>query len=124
MKWFKLNDPGCEFCSQDGKYYGRINGNTFVLTGNRFVKTSLRKNGYMPDEVTEPIVDSLKMLPHHIRYAKEAVRRAGSKLKKLKRNGPFMPPEVGRTIKAQLAMIPHHIRYAKGAIGEMRNLAD
>jgi hypothetical protein len=121
MEWYTLNDPECEFCSHNGNVYGRVNGVTFVLSGNSFIETRILRNGYMPDEVTEPVIAAIRMIPHHIRYAKEAVRRVK---KKIKRNGPFMPSEVSKTIKTHLSMLPHHYRYVKGAIGEMKNLAD
>ena len=126
MKWYTVNDECCQFAKEGGKVLGRINGKLYELKGDEFVKCkSLKGNPYMPDEVTDTIIQHARMLPHHLAYAKEKVKRAKSRLK---RNGPFLPSEVKNVFTQHAKMLPHHIAYAKGAMqnrfGRMSSLED
>lgn len=46
MSWYTLNDKRCQFSKVNGKYYGKINGITYELAGNEFVrvKTTIKNS--------------------------------------------------------------------------------
>jgi hypothetical protein len=127
MKWYSINDPSCNFANEGGKIFGTVNGKIYELTNNGFEPVKgVKKNPYMPDEITEPLYQHAKMIPHHLAYVKGKAAKLKKKI--LKRNGPFIPNEVKSIITTHAKMLPHHIAYAKGVahskFGRMSSLED
>ena len=113
MSWYTINDPSCKFDKSGSRVFGEVNGRVYELTDAGFQPSSVKKNPYMPDEIVDPMVMHARMLPHHLAYAKEKVKRLGRRA--LRRNGPFLPTEVKNIISTHAKMLPHHLSYAKGA---------
>ena len=83
-----MNNDRCTFTVENGKLLGRIEDRIYeidTLENEISMKEPvLTRNSYFPDEVTDPLILSARMLKHHLSYIKGSLSNVKDNLKQRK----------------------------------------